>query len=101
VGTTDLWRLDGGVDAVVVPFVVESGRGSSHAGHLDLATSLLSMHTPHVQDPAATAGRFIPAALQSKPTEAGFAPKENANVGREDGFAAKAALRSLAWLKGD
>jgi len=87
--------------AVAAPFIAESARGSSHEMHLDWAASLSTMQVPHVQEPAALAGRFIPAPSQLKPTEAGFAPKVNANVGREDGSAVKAVLRSLACLKGD
>jgi hypothetical protein len=54
---------------VVVPFVADSGRGSSHETY-------------------------------SKPAEAGFTPKMNANVGREDESATKAALRSSACFGG-
>ena len=84
----------GGSD--IVPLDADSGRGSSHETHLALATSLLSMHRPHVHEPIAFIGGFIPAASQLKPVEAGFAPKMNANVGREDESATKATLRSFA-----
>jgi len=85
--------------AVVLPFVAEdSGRGSSHATHLVLAESLLTIQTSHFHEPLGAFGGFIPAASQLKPAEleAGFAPRVNANVGSEDESATKAALRSLA-----
>jgi len=79
-------------------FVVESGRGSSHAAHLTLAALLLTMQVLHVHEPVTFAGAFIPAASQLKaPGAADFAPtKMNENTGREDGPAAEAALRSLS-----
>jgi len=100
-GAAGLGRSGIAAGAVAAPFIAESARGSSHEMHLDLAASLSTMQVPHVQEPAALVGRFIPAPSQLKPTEAGFAPKVNANVGREDVSAVKAALRSLACLKGD
>jgi hypothetical protein len=51
------------------------------------------MQVPHVHEPVAFAGGFIPAASQLK---ADLAPKMNENTGREDGSAAKAVLRSLS-----
>src|SRR6266850_151361 len=86
---------------VVVPFVAESGRGSSQETHLDSLASLVTIQVPHVQEPVAFTGGLISAASQSKPTEAGFAPTVNANVGRDDGSTAEAAVRSLACFKGD
>jgi len=91
----------GTIEATVdVPFEAASGRGSSHETHLVLAASLLTMHTPHVHEPAAFTEGFTPAASQLKPVEADFAPNVNVNVGREDDSVAKAALRSLACFKG-
>jgi hypothetical protein len=85
------------VEGAAAAFVVELGRGSSHATHLTLAASLLTMQVPHVHEPAAFAGIFIPAASQSKATGAAdLAPKVNENTKREDGSAATAALRSLS-----
>jgi len=74
------------------PLVVESGRGSSHATHLDLAASLLTIQVPHVHEPMAFAGGFIPAASQLK----AHGPKVNENMRREDGSAVAASLRSLS-----
>lgn len=71
----------------------ESGRGSSHATHLTLLASLLTMQVSQVHEPVAFAGGFIPAASQLK---ADLAPKMNVNTGREDGDAAEAMLRSLS-----
>lgn len=93
-----LLRSSGAVEGAAAAFVVESGRGSSHAMHLTLAASLLTMQVPHVHEPAAFAGIFIPAASQSKATGAAadLAPKVNGNTKRKDGSAAAAALRSLS-----
>ena len=77
-------------------FVADSGRGSSHETHLVLAASLLTMQTPHVHEPTASIGGFIPAASQLKPVEADFAPNVKANVGSEYESATEATLRSLA-----
>lgn len=77
-------------------FGADSGRGSLHDTHLALEASLLTMQTPHDHEPTAFVGGFIPAASQLKPVEAGFAPKVNANVGREYESVTKASLRSLA-----
>ena len=101
VGAAGFGDSDTAEGRVVVPFVAESGRGSSHETHLALVASLLTMQTPHVHEPVTLTGVFIPAASQLKPEEAGFAPKVNAKVGREDKSAAKAALRSLAYFQGD
>jgi hypothetical protein len=98
VGTAGLGDSNIAAGIVVVPFVADSGRGSSHETHLDLAASLLTMQTPHVHEPTGFVGSFIPAASQLKPVEAGFAPKMNGKVGREDESATKATLRSLAWF---
>jgi hypothetical protein len=86
---------------VVVPFFAEFGRGSSQETHLDSLAPLVTIQVPHVHEPVAFTGGLTPAASQSKPTEAGFAPTANANVGRDDGSTAEAAVRSLACLKGD
>jgi hypothetical protein len=77
------------------PFVVELGLGSSHATHLVLAASLLTMQVPHVHEPEAFAGGFIPAASQSKEPGA-VVPKVNENTRREEGSAAAASLRSFS-----
>jgi len=83
----------GGSNTAAPLVVEESGRGSSHATHLSLAESLLTMQVPHVHEPVAFAGGFIPAASQLK---ADLTPKMNENTGREDGSAAKAVRRSLS-----
>ena len=77
------------------PFVMEeeSGRGSSHATHFTLAASLPTMQVPHVHEPVAFAGGFIPAASQLK---ADLTSKTNENTGRVGGSAADAVLRSLS-----
>ena len=98
VGTAGLEDSDIAAGPVVVPFVADSGRGSSHDTHLVLAASLLTEQRPHVHEPMAFVGGFIPAAFQLKPAEAGFAPKMNPNVGREDDSATKATPRSLTWF---
>ena len=101
VGTAGLGSSGTAAGTVVVPFVAESGRGSSQETHLDLLASLVSIQVSHFQEPVAFTGGLIPAASQLKPTEAGFAPTVNTNVGRDDRSTAEAAVRSLACLKGD
>jgi len=96
----DLLRGSGTIEgAAAAALAVESGRGSSQATHLTLAASLLTMQVPHVHEPAAFAGGFIPAASQSKATGAAdLAPKVKENTRREDGSAAAAALRSFSYF---
>jgi len=94
VGAASLRGSDAGADAEL--FVVESGRGSSHAAHLILAASLLTIQVPHVHELAAFAGGLIPAASQLKAPVVDFAPKVKENTGREDGSANEAVLRSLS-----
>jgi len=99
VGTAGLEDSDIAAGTVEVPFVADSGRGSSQDTHLALAASLLTIQTPHVQEPMAFVGGFIPAASQLNPAEVGFAPKMNVNVGREYESATKATPRSLALFR--
>lgn len=87
----------GGSVGKMVPFVVELGLGSSHATHLVLAASLLTIHVPQVHEPVAFAGGFIPAASQLKTVGAvEVVPKVKENTRREDGSAVAASLRSLS-----
>jgi hypothetical protein len=102
VGATGLGSSGTAAGTVEVPFVTESGRGSSHDTHLNLLASLGTIQVPHVQEPAAFMGGFTPAASQLKPTGTGFAPRVNVNVnvGRDDGSTTEAAVCSLACFKG-
>jgi hypothetical protein len=100
VGATGL----GGSDTASGPvlFGIKSCRGSSHETHFTLAESLGTKQPPHIHDPGAFTGCFIPAASQLKLVGAGadLAPKVNANVGRDVESASEAAPRSLAWFRG-
>lgn len=61
-----------GVDDVGALPLTFLGAGSSHATHLAWSSLLVTLHVPHVHDPAASsAGALMPAAAKSKHFETG------------------------------